>query len=181
MSQLSSDSALAAHRSTIASGERRSRNVWCVLLASAAILQTFFAAGDARAENPKAPPRVAVRTAAATGKGDGAPKHGSGRRHPAGAAKPAPKPEPAETPPAKAEVPAETPKPDASHGGAPTHSVVEHESHIEFDERMVKGQTAAGAIYLFQRSPTEFKTIVQVPESFRPRTVAILASHRGGP
>jgi hypothetical protein len=30
-------------------------------------------------------------------------------------------------------------------------------------------------IYLFQRSPSEFKSIVQVPDSFRPRTVEILA------
>jgi hypothetical protein len=61
------------------------------------------------------------------------------------------------------------------------HDVVERESQIEFDERMVKGQTAAGAIYLFQRSPSEFKSIVKVPDTFRPRTTGLLSSRRTSP
>jgi hypothetical protein len=66
---------------------------------------------------------------------------------------------------------------------APTtgHEVVEKESNIEFDERTVKGQTAAGAIYLFQRSPSEFKSIIKVPDSFRDRTTDILSSRRATP
>ena len=54
------------------------------------------------------------------------------------------------------------------------HEVVEHESRIEFDERMVRGQTAAGAIFLFQRTPMDLKSIVEVPTSFREKTVELL-------
>jgi hypothetical protein len=73
----------------------------------------------------------------------------------------------------------DTPAPAA--GARAPHEVVEHESRIEFDERMVRGQTAAGAIYLFQRAPTEFKSIVQVPDSFRVRTTSMLALRRAAP
>ncbi len=69
----------------------------------------------------------------------------------------------------------------ASAGPGAPHDVVARESHIEFDERMIKGQTAAGAIYLFQRAPTEFKSIVTVPESFRTRTTELLLSRRSAP
>jgi hypothetical protein len=92
------------------------------------------------------------------------------------AAAPAPKKKPekkAATPDAAA--------PAAAAGPGAPHEVVARESHIEFDERMIKGQTAAGAIYLFQRAPTEFKSIVTVPESFRPRTTALLLSRRSAP
>lgn len=51
---------------------------------------------------------------------------------------------------------------------------VKQESRIEFDERMLKGQSASGVIYLFQRTPSEWKSIVEVPGSFRPRTVEIV-------
>jgi hypothetical protein len=61
-----------------------------------------------------------------------------------------------------------------------THEVVEHESRIEFDERMVRGQSAAGAIFLFQRTPSELKSIVEIPDSFRPKTVELL-QNRGAP
>jgi hypothetical protein len=65
---------------------------------------------------------------------------------------------------------------DEPKGPPPTgHQVVERESHIEFDERMVRGQSAAGAIYLFNRQPSEFKSIVKVPESFRSRTTTLVA------
>lgn len=58
-------------------------------------------------------------------------------------------------------------------GAAPgsARQVVQRESHIEFDERLVQGQTAAGAIYLFQRGESEFRSMVRMPESFRDRTV----------
>jgi hypothetical protein len=95
------------------------------------------------------------------------------------AAAPAP-PAPKKKPEKKATPEAATPAAAAGAPGAP-HDVVARESHIEFDERMIKGQTAAGAIYLFQRAPTEFKSIVTVPESFRPRTTALLLSRRSAP
>ena len=57
---------------------------------------------------------------------------------------------------------------------APTRESVRQESRIEFDERMLRGQSAAGVIYLFQRSPSDWKSIVEVPESFRSRTVDVL-------
>jgi hypothetical protein len=95
------------------------------------------------------------------------------RAAPVAKPKPGAKPKPA---------PVETAKPEVSTGGGPTaHEVVTRESHIEFDERMVKGQTAAGAIYLFQRAPTEFKSIVHVPDSFRDRTTRLLALRRSPP
>jgi len=62
---------------------------------------------------------------------------------------------------------------------AGTRETVRQESRIEFDERMLRGQSASGAIYLFQRSPSEFKSIVQVPDTFRPRTVQILSPGQG--
>jgi hypothetical protein len=75
----------------------------------------------------------------------------------------------------------EASKPSAPTGGRSGNEVVERESHIEFDERMVHGQTAAGAIYLFQRAPSEFKSVVQPPDSFRGRTTSMLASRRTVP
>jgi hypothetical protein len=58
---------------------------------------------------------------------------------------------------------------------APVRESVRQESRIEFDERMLKGQSAAGVIYLFQRTPSDWKSIVEVPDSFRARTVNLLA------
>jgi hypothetical protein len=66
-------------------------------------------------------------------------------------------------------------KPPSPDIRATTRETVRQESRIEFDERMLRGQSASGVIYLFQRSPSEFKSIVQVPDSFRPRTVEILS------
>jgi hypothetical protein len=57
----------------------------------------------------------------------------------------------------------------------PLRESVKQESRIEFDERMLKGQSAAGVIYLFQRTPSDWKSIVEVPDSFRARTVNVLA------
>jgi hypothetical protein len=61
------------------------------------------------------------------------------------------------------------------------HEVVERESRIEFDERMVRGQSAAGSIFLFQRAPSEFKSIVEVPEGFRAKTVELVQPRPGTP
>jgi len=63
-------------------------------------------------------------------------------------------------------------RPGESH--APIRESVRQESRIEFDERMLRGQSAAGVIYLFQRSPSDWKSIIEVPESFRERTVEVL-------
>ncbi len=99
-------------------------------------------------------------------------------------AKPAPKPAHTSKKPPKQAAPettasTESTKPRA--GAAAGHDVVEHESRIEFDERMVRGQTAAGAIFLFQRTPSDLKSIVEVPSSFRQRTVEMLQPVRGTP
>lgn len=51
---------------------------------------------------------------------------------------------------------------------------VRQESRIEFDERMLRGQSAAGVIYLFQRSPSDWKSTVEVPDTFRQRTVDVV-------
>ena len=58
---------------------------------------------------------------------------------------------------------------------APLRESVRQESRIEFDERMLRGQSAAGVIYLFQRTPSDWKSIVEVPDSFRARTVNVVA------
>jgi hypothetical protein len=106
---------------------------------------------------------------------------------PAAAPKPKKKapPKPAAPPPkpkaaaAPKDTPADVPKP--SSGASTAHAVVEHESRIEFDERMVRGQSAAGAIFLFQRTPSDLKSIVEVPDTFRPKTVEMLQPQRGTP
>ena len=61
------------------------------------------------------------------------------------------------------------PPPSAPSRG---RDVVSRESRIEFDERSIKGQTAAGAIYLFDRGSPDMKSMISVPGSFRKRTVA---------
>jgi len=58
---------------------------------------------------------------------------------------------------------------------APLRESVRQESRIEFDERMLRGQSAAGVIYLFQRTPSDWKSIVEVPDSFRARTINVVA------
>ena len=58
---------------------------------------------------------------------------------------------------------------------APIRESARQESRIEFDERMLRGQSAAGVIYLFQRTPSDWKSIVEVPDSFRARTTNVLA------
>jgi hypothetical protein len=63
----------------------------------------------------------------------------------------------------------------AGSNQAPLRESVRQESRIEFDERMLRGQSAAGVIYLFQRTPSDWKSIVQVPDSFRSRTVDVVA------
>ena len=70
-------------------------------------------------------------------------------------------------------------KPQSGDTRAATRETVRQESRIEFDERMLRGQSASGVIYLFQRTPSEFKSIVQVPDSFRLRTVEILSPGQG--
>ena len=64
---------------------------------------------------------------------------------------------------------------DVRAAQAPLRESVRQESRIEFDERMLRGQSAAGVIYLFQRTPSDWKSIVEVPDSFRARTVEVVA------
>ena len=69
------------------------------------------------------------------------------------------------------------PAPAETRAGEPRATAresVRQESRIEFDERMLRGQSAAGVIYLFQRSPSDWKSTVEVPESFRQRTVDVV-------
>ena len=63
----------------------------------------------------------------------------------------------------------------SSSNQPPLRESVRQESRIEFDERMLRGQSAAGVIYLFQRTPSDWKSIVEVPDSFRARTVNVVA------
>jgi hypothetical protein len=98
------------------------------------------------------------------------------------AAKPKPAPAPKETPKHSSPESGGPAEPAKPRGAAPTaRDVVEHESRIEFDERMVRGQSAAGAIFLFQRTPSDLKSIIEVPDGFRARTVEMLQSNRGTP
>ncbi len=57
-------------------------------------------------------------------------------------------------------------------------NVVQRESKIEFDERLVQGQTASGAIYLFERGASEFLSMVHIPSSFREKTLAKIFAER---
>lgn len=58
----------------------------------------------------------------------------------------------------------------AASGDVPKE-VIKRESKIEFDERVVQGQRAQGAVYLFQRAESKFGSLVKTPGSFRERTV----------
>jgi hypothetical protein len=99
------------------------------------------------------------------------------KKHPE-AKRPAPvKAEPAAPSPPRGAVPT-PPRPvqrASSVPDTPVHlpgrDVVQRESKIEFDERLVQGQTASGAIYLFQRGESEFNSMVRLPTTFRERTV----------
>jgi hypothetical protein len=56
-------------------------------------------------------------------------------------------------------------------GDSPPKEAIKRESKIEFDERVVQGQRAQGAVYLFQRAESKFGSLVRTPNSFRDRTV----------
>jgi hypothetical protein len=162
------------------------RNRRALLVTAIALgLSVLPMARSVRADPPAAAPAAgstppAAAPAATNGKKKAPPSHPPPPAHT----------KPAKPPPApKDTVPKHTPDPSAPTeaakphpGGAPSagHEVVEHESRIEFDERMVRGQSAAGAIFLFQRTPSELKSIVEVPDTFRPKTVELLQP-RGTP
>ena len=130
---------------------------------------------------------VAVGLAYATGvppaHADPAPSAATApKKRPATAAKPKPKPAPKKPP--KQVSPEAVDSKDAAKpgtGAGAAHDIVEHESRIEFDERMVHGQSAAGAIFLFQRTPSDLKSIVEVPTTFRERTVEMLQPRQAAP
>jgi hypothetical protein len=109
---------------------------------------------------------------ASAANGWAAGKRKPGRAKPAAHPSPAPitgtvEPTPSKTTPAPAEARANEPR-------ATTRESVRQESRIEFDERMLRGQSAAGVIYLFQRTPSDWKSTVEVPDSFRQRTVDVV-------
>jgi hypothetical protein len=117
---------------------------FCLLLASAT---DGLAAGKrrpARGKPPAPPHEVPVRAL------------GNGTSEPAAKAKPGP------------------PETRSAEARVPLRESARQESRIEFDERMLRGQSAAGVIYLFQRTPSDWKSIVEVPDSFRARTVNVL-------
>ncbi|MCC6809076.1 MAG: hypothetical protein IT381_16730 [Deltaproteobacteria bacterium] len=62
-------------------------------------------------------------------------------------------------------------KPAEAKQEAPSREVIKRESKIEFDERVVQGQRAQGAVYLFQRAESRFTSLVKTPSTFRERTV----------
>ncbi len=79
------------------------------------------------------------------------------------AAKPAPAP--AETPTEAAPAPAPAAGPAAA---APSPDNLQRGGRVEFDGRLVQGQTAkSGAIYLFARQRTDLRSMVRERETYR--------------
>lgn len=115
-----------------------------------ALLIVMFTAGVAHAGKAKPAPKAAAPKAVAK-------------------AQPAPaKPIEKKAPAAKTDAagkPADAPKPEA------TRELVQRESKIEFDDRLVQGQRAQGAVYLFQRGELKFSTLVKKPTTFKDRTL----------
>jgi hypothetical protein len=149
-----------------------------IALATAAALglAVLPIASSVRADPPAASASAAAPAPASTPPKKKAPA----KAPPAAHGKPAkPTPPPKEAAPPKTVAPASA-APQKGAATSSAHEVVQHESRIEFDERMVRGQSAAGAIFLFQRTPSELKSIVEIPESFRPKTVELMES-RGTP
>ena len=71
----------------------------------------------------------------------------------------APAPAPAQDP---AAAPEPAPAPAASEGGAPAPLRQNGPSRVEFDDRLIQGQTnKANAIYLFERRASELRTLVK--------------------
>jgi hypothetical protein len=115
-----------------------------------ALVVIALLAGPAAAERGKPPPRRERPKPAKPVKPD--------------VTAPAPAPEPEAPKP-------EAAKPAAAKPAAKAGDAAHRESRIEFDERMVQGQTAAGAIYLFQRADAAFSSMIAPPVSFRERTI----------
>ena len=79
--------------------------------------------------------------------------------------KKAPKETPAETPTA---TPAPAPAAAGNPGAAPDPGNLQRGGRVEFDGRLVQGQTAkSGAIYLFARQRTDLKSMVRERENYR--------------
>jgi hypothetical protein len=133
-----------------------------IVCAAAALL--FALAGGAEAKKKHAPPPPHKRAAPAAVPEEMTPV--------------ADTPAPAAAAPSRAPSRAEAP---VRGGAGGQREVVQRESKIEFDERMVQGQTASGAIYLFQRGDSEFRSMVDMPSSFRDRTVRELLPNREKP
>jgi hypothetical protein len=130
--------------------------VWIALVAVASL--GLFLDGEAGAKKGK-PVHKGKPAPAAPRPGKPAPV--------ADVPQPMPDPPPAAARPVPSR-PVAAPAPPPPKSG---REVVERESKIEFDERAIQGQTASGAIYLFQRGESEFRSMIQVPDSFRERTV----------
>ncbi len=76
--------------------------------------------------------------------------------------KPAPKPEEAKPAPQRA--------PEAKDAAA-TGPSLQRSTRIEFDARLVRGEKASGAVYLFQRAPRRFPPLVDLRRSYLERVV----------
>ncbi|MEM6931551.1 MAG: hypothetical protein AAF602_31765 [Myxococcota bacterium] len=70
------------------------------------------------------------------------------------------------------ETPAPEPAPTAAEP-APSQS-----DTLSFDERVVKGQVAAGSVYLFQRKPRVLPGLVPVRRSYRTAIIEPLLGER---
>ncbi len=79
------------------------------------------------------------------------------------------------------EEPSDDPATDRSvpAGGSPSMGSMRRSSRMEFDERLVKGQTAkSGAVYLFKRVPRKLPGLVPMRRSYRQRIVSPVLGER---
>lgn len=63
----------------------------------------------------------------------------------------------------------------------PTEAPATDSGRLSFDDRVVKGQVAAGSVYLFQRNPRALPALVPVRRSYRAEIVGPLLAERPKP
>lgn len=64
---------------------------------------------------------------------------------------------------------------------APEPATTTDSGRLSFDDRLVKGQVAAGSVYLFQRNPRALPALVPVRRSYRAEIVDPLLAGRPKP
>lgn len=68
---------------------------------------------------------------------------------------------------------------DAAEESAPAEPTVLRSDRIEFDERLIRGQSASsGAVYLFKRTPRDLPGLVPVRQSYRRQIVEPVLNNR---